>query len=85
MPNTNLDDLRRRSSTVPAPRPEWGDKKDVLRLFGIRETFLYQLDQAGRIESVAIKGKGKSRGKRLYNLASIRRLLRSLQEGGEAA
>lgn len=77
-----LNETKQRPSTVPlpVPRPEWGDRKDVQRYFGIRETLLYELDQAGRVESVSLTGKGKTRGKRLYNLASIRKLLRSIQQ-----
>jgi hypothetical protein len=74
-----------RRSVVPAPKPEWGDKSDCLKLFGLRESFLFELDQAGKIKSVLVKGRGKTRGKRLYNLASIRKLLRSLEEEKETA
>jgi hypothetical protein len=41
MATEKLSDPKRRPSSVPVPKPEWGDKKDCLRLFGLRESFLY--------------------------------------------
>jgi hypothetical protein len=42
---------------------------------GSKKTLTYQLMKEGQIESTLVKGRGKSRGKRLFNFASIRQLL----------
>ena len=67
----------RRSRTEPLP-PEWGDVKDARRTFGLKENLAYTLINTGAIESIVIRSKGKARGKRLINFASVRRLLASL-------
>jgi hypothetical protein len=56
---------------------EWGGVQDVQKQFGIKETHLYQLMKEGRIKSVLIRGRGKTRGKRLINFASVRAMLSS--------
>jgi hypothetical protein len=58
--------------------------RDVQRQFGLKETHTYQLMREGRIKSVLIRGRGKSRGKRLINFASVRTMLASLQNPEEA-
>lgn len=54
---------------------EWGDVADVKRLFGIRETFTYELMRTGRVKTALLPGRGNLRGKRLINLDSLRQLL----------
>jgi len=76
----NLPPERGRPRIAP-PKPEWGDARDVQRQFGIKETHLYQLMREGRIKSVLVRGRGKSRGKRLINFASVRAMLASLHTG----
>jgi len=76
----NFDVSQQKRPRIAPPEPEWGDVRDVQRQFGIRETHLYQLMKEGRIKSVLIKGRGRSRGKRLINFASVRRLLAEAQE-----
>jgi hypothetical protein len=65
--------------------PEWGGVGDTQRQFGIKETHLYQLMKEGRIKSVLVKGRGKTRGKRLVSFSSVRALLASLQTKEDAA
>jgi hypothetical protein len=61
---------------IVSTKPESGDAKDVHRVFGIKESLLYDLDRRGLVKSVVIPGRGKSgRGKRLYLYSSIRKLL----------
>jgi hypothetical protein len=47
--------------------------------FGIKETHLYQLWGEGRIRAVLVKGRGRTRGKRLFDLRSIRQMLTALE------
>ena len=69
---------------IASPHPEYGDARDVQRIFGIKETHLYQLMNEGLVEATLLKGRGKTRGKRLFNFASIRRLLAEQQKGVSA-
>jgi hypothetical protein len=68
---------------------EWADEKHVMAEFGITRTPLYNLRKSGAIRSLALRAEGKSYGKRLYHLGSIRELLAGLEarelQGGRAA
>ena len=71
-----------RPPLVPSPAfsertnlQEFGDSKDVLRVFGIKQSHLLGLERERLIVSYLVKGRGKGRGKRLYSFASIRALL----------
>jgi hypothetical protein len=75
----NFDASQQKRPRIAPPEPEWGDVRDVQRQFGIKETHLYQLMKEGRIKSALIRGRGRSRGKRLINFASVRAMLASLQ------
>ena len=66
-----------------ALQPEFGDAKKVRAIFDISKTHLYRLEEAGLIESVSVRGRGKTKGRRLYNIASIRSFLYELM--GEKA
>ena len=71
----NLSSIKHRRSRTDQPLPEWGDVKDVRRLFGLKEHLVYSLMHRGVIESVSIRGRGRTRGKRLVSLVSVRRML----------
>jgi hypothetical protein len=58
---------------------EYGDVKDVRRVFGLTQTFVYHLWWQGKIKGVLVPGRGKKRGKRLFDFASIRKLLTDLE------
>ena len=75
-----IDAYQRRKPRSVNTTPEWGDALDVRRMFGIRATKLRDFSYQGAIKSVALTSKGKSRGKRLYDLNSIRALLASESE-----
>lgn len=60
-------------------RPEFGDVIAVRDVFGLRETLAYRLLAEGKITGIVIRAKGKTRGKRLFDFASIRRYLASLK------
>jgi hypothetical protein len=67
--------------------PEFGDAHAVFLKFGIKFGFLYILARKHLIRSILVpgRGRGKNRGKRLYDLASIRDHLNSLQNREEEA
>jgi hypothetical protein len=68
------------SPEISSPR-EWGDAQDVNLVFGIGPTTSYHWSKTGAIESKLLRLPGHERGKRLFNFASIRRLLSSLPSG----
>ena len=65
---------------------EYGDLRDVERVFGLRETKTYELFNQGLIRGVLLrKDKTSPRGKRLFSFQSIREYLASLESTGDAA
>ena len=75
---------RKRAQASSNFRPEFGDAQDARVLFGFRTSFLYQMMREGRIKTVLIRGRGKSRGKRLFNFDSIREMLSEMEDSGTA-
>jgi hypothetical protein len=73
--NKLSEPLQEKRPRIETLQPEFGDCRDVQRIFGIKETHLYQLMREGLIKAVLVKGRGKTRGKRLFNFDSIRQLL----------
>jgi hypothetical protein len=63
--------------TSLAPGAEWGDAVQVRANFGVDRSHLYYLLREKLIESKSIRRRGMQRGKRLYNLASVRRYIES--------
>jgi hypothetical protein len=62
--------------------PEFGDVKTVRRVFGLRERLTYDLLHDGCIRSAMIRLRGSARGKRLFDLNSIRDFIRSREAAG---
>jgi hypothetical protein len=56
---------------VPA-QPEFADSKQVKLLFGLSRSHVYSLLQQGLIRSACLRRKGASRGRRLFDVSSIR-------------
>ena len=54
---------------------QWLDAKGARRCFSIHRTTLGRLVAAGEIRTVSLREPGCRRGKRLYEVASIERLL----------
>ena len=77
--NTQLSDIKERRPRIDPTLPEYGDVRDAQRVFGFRETHLYHLMKAGAIKTVLVRGRGRTRGKRLINFDSIRQLLAELE------
>jgi hypothetical protein len=64
-----------RRRPLDEPKAEFADYRGVYQLYGIKQSFLYQLWSTRKIRSVLIPGRGKTRGKRLYDCESIRQYL----------
>jgi hypothetical protein len=72
-------------SVIPAyiagQDPEFLDAKGVEGRFSIRRSLLYELHNSGEIASVSLRRRGRSRGKRLFSVDSIRDFLCRQLEG----
>jgi hypothetical protein len=63
--------------------PEFVDCKGLEAGWGIKRSLAYQLLSDGKIRGVSLRRKGRLRGKRLFDVASVRSYLKSQMEGGE--
>jgi Helix-turn-helix domain len=79
MNSTILSAPPQKGPRIETSLPEYGDARDVQLIFGIKETHLYALMKEGRIKAVLVKGRGRTRGKWLFDYRSIRRMLASLE------
>jgi hypothetical protein len=59
--------------------PEFLDCKGLQHRFGISRSLAYELIQRNAIRSVSLKKRGALRGKRLFDVASVRLYLNSLE------
>jgi|SRR5258708_2931741 hypothetical protein len=57
--------------------PEFLDADGIEKHFGIRRSLLFRLLAENQIRGVSIRQRGRLRGKRLFDCASIRDFLRS--------
>ena len=76
------DPVRATPAYVAAQDPEFLDSIGVRERFGIKRLLLYDLLSDGAIQSVSLRRKGQSRGKRLFSVHSIREFLRAHMEPG---
>lgn len=67
--------LRKHSGDTRNREALWLDAKGVKNRFSIHRTTLRRMETAGEIRSVSLREPGSRRGKRLYEVASIERLL----------
>lgn len=58
--------------------PEFLDCKGLEERFGIRRSLAYELIQRNAIRSVSLRQRGALRGKRLFDVSSVRAYLNSL-------
>jgi hypothetical protein len=65
------------TSVSVGPETEFTDFHGVLKLFGIQRTTAFHLFKSGQIKSISLKHGSEVRGKRLYDVSSIRRFLNS--------
>jgi len=68
---------------VQVAGPEFVGYAEARMMFGLSRTHLYLLGKEGRVRTVSLRGRGATRGRRLYAVDSIRALLTSAMEGGE--
>ncbi len=66
-------------------QPEFADYKGVRALYGLSRAHAYLLAAEGKIRSVCIRREGATRGRRLFDCASIRAFLNKCANvnGGE--
>ena len=62
--------------------PEFCDSPGAKALFGLGRSYLYRLHADGLIRGVSLRKRGQTKGKRLWNVDSIRRYLGASMEGG---
>lgn len=63
---------------------EFCDFRGLEQKFGIRRGLAYLLIKEGAIQSVNLRHRGRVKGKRLIEVASVREYLRSRREGAGA-
>jgi len=63
--------------------PEFVDIPTLRARWGIKRSLAYQLIADGRIRSVSLRRVGKLRGKRLFDVSSIRAFLRAQMEASK--
>jgi hypothetical protein len=68
---------------VAGQDPEFLDARGVEARFSIRRSLLYELLADGLIRSVSLRRVGRSRGKRLIDVRSLRCYLRAQMEGAK--
>jgi len=56
--------------------PEFIDARGMRQMFGISRTATYDLINDGLIKSVSLRRKGRARGRRLFDVASVREYLK---------
>ena len=79
MPKTLSKPPYKRPRIAPVAQ-EFGDAKDVQRVFGIKESLCYHFFKTGKIKGILLPGTGRDGGKRLFSFDSIRKFIAS-QEG----
>jgi hypothetical protein len=60
---------------VHAAGPEFVGYQEARMMFGLSRTHLYKLGKEGLIRTVSLRGRGTTRGRRLYSVDSIRAFL----------
>ena len=63
-----------------APGAEWCDAHQLRANFGINRSYAYELIDDGLIDSKNVRRRGMQRGRRLFNVPSVRAYLDSLDD-----
>jgi hypothetical protein len=63
--------------------PEFVDCKGLEAGWGIKRSLAYQLLNDGKIQSVSLRRRNQTRGKRLFSVDSVRAFLHAQMEAGE--
>ena len=69
--------------TVQVAGPEFVGYQEARMMFGLSRTHLYNLGKDGLVRSVSLRGRGTTRGRRLYSVDSIRAFIHASMEGGQ--
>jgi hypothetical protein len=77
---TTSDPVHATPAYVAGQDPEFLDAGGVQARFSIRRSLLYELHNGGHVKSVSLRRRGRSRGKRLFSVDSIRAFLREQME-----
>lgn len=77
--STPLSDAARASR----PDPEFVDVPGMQSLFGIKRSLAYALLADGKIQGVSLRRRNQVRGKRLFQVDSVRQFLRSQMQAGK--
>ena len=64
--------------STTSPNAEWVDAKQAFAIFKLGRTTMDRLRKEGKIKSVSLREPGMARGKRLYEIYSVRGYLESL-------
>lgn len=62
--------------------PEFVDCKGLEAGWGIKRSLAYQLLSDGKIRGVSLRRRGRLRGKRLFDVSSVRQFLSAQMEAG---
>jgi hypothetical protein len=62
---------------------EFTDSPGVNRIFTLKRGHLYLLEQEGLIKGVSLRRRGAARGKKLWDVGSIRRYLAAQMKDGK--
>lgn len=65
------------TATTVSIHTEWTDHHGILELFGLKRSTAYHLTNVGLIKSISLREGDETRGKRLFNVRSIREYLNS--------
>jgi hypothetical protein len=87
-PQTTTAPLSEAAARASRPDPEFVDFRGLEAGWGIKRSLAYQLLTEGLIKGVSLRRRGQLRGKRLFDVASVRTYLRSQmtnQQGKEQA
>jgi hypothetical protein len=69
-------------ASPPGYDPEFLDSRGVEARFGLKRSLLYALLTDGSIRGVSLRRRGQMKGKRLFDVASIRDFLRTQIQTG---
>lgn len=65
------------SGNFTGTTPEFGRVADVTRVFGVRRGTAYNLLRDGKIRGVLLRVRGQKSGVRLFDMESVRQLIRA--------
>jgi hypothetical protein len=75
-----VGEILERIQIALAPGAEWCDAHQLRANFGINRSYAYDLLDEGLIKSKNVRRRGMQRGRRLFNVPSVRAYLDSLDD-----